>query len=124
MEILLENGIYFDKINDVFEMFIIHDDWLFYRLKPDYIENGYKDPNEHLIEPCENYDKMVCLVKIYNYTVFESIYWVDNETFNENKENKTLGVMVKDIVFNDTNFNNDSNETNFIYGHSSSSESN
>lgn len=124
MDILLKKGIYFESINEVFDVFNIDHDWLFYRLRNDYIENGYIDKNEYLIEPCEGYEDMICLVKIYNVKDLESNYWIENNVYDQHKTAGTLHNIIDNIINNvDEENSSEDNQNNFDYKYSSENDS-
>lgn len=130
-EVLKKNKIYFcEEINDkktssviamldCFDIFFLEGEWLFYRLKKDCKERGYIDKYENLIGPCDDYDKMVCLMKIFDgkeiVKNLESSMWIEIEDFNNNKEKNTLNNLINEInniYVNDIHIDNIDNNEN------------
>jgi len=130
-KLLEKNKIYFcEEINniksssvaamlDCFDIYYLNGEWLFYRLKKDCKERGYIDKKEILIGPCEEYDKMVCVMKLFNdkeiIKNIESSLWIEIEDFHANKN--SLDKLINEI--NEINdINNNSIENNNIENNS------
>lgn len=96
-----------------FEIFIVNEGWLFYRLKEDCVERGYLDENECLIGPCDDYSQMICMAKIFDGSepvkYVESLSWIEEEDFHLNRNNGTLLQLIDEICKIDDN-NDDSHD--------------
>lgn len=84
-----------------FDIFIVEEGWLFYRLKDHCKEIGYIDEDECLIGPCDGYDKMICLAKMYDGDIpvnyIESLSWVEESDFYQHRKNGTIGTLINEI---------------------------
>ena len=112
-KVLTNSKVYFCKKNndittssvkvmlECFDVFIIEEGWLFYRLREDCVEKGYLDKDECMIGLCEEYDQMICMGKIFNNDVpveiFESMTWIEEDEFNLNKKNGTLKLLINEM---------------------------
>lgn len=84
-----------------FEIFIVEEGWLFYRLKENCVEKGYLDENECLIGPCDDYSQMICMAKIFDggevVKNVESSSWIEEEDFYLSRNNGTLRQLIDEI---------------------------
>ena len=112
-KILTENRIYFCEeegkpittssrvMMNCFDVFIIEEGWLFYRLKDDSRERGYLDDDECLIGPCDDYDKMICMAKLFDGDIavnyLESPSWIEEDDFHHNRKRGTLRNLIDEI---------------------------
>ena len=112
-KILSKSGIYFCKVKgnpsttsqnvmmDCFDVFIIEEGWFFYRLTEDCYDRGYLDENEYLIGPCEGYDKMICMAKLFDESdpvdFIDSPSWIEEEEFRLNKRKGTLKDLIQEM---------------------------
>ena len=112
-KILTENRIYFCEeegkpittssrvMMKCFDVFIIEEGWLFYRLKDDCKERGYLDEDECLIGPCDDYDKMICMAKLFEGDLrvkyLESPSWIEEDDFHNNRKRGTLVNLIDEI---------------------------
>lgn len=84
-----------------FDVFIFDDGWLFYRLKEDCYDRGYLDEDEYLIGPCDGYDNMICMAKLFEGTTpvdyVESPSWIEEEDFHYNRKRGTLNHLIEEM---------------------------
>ncbi len=122
-EILTDNRIFFcengtDPITsttrvmmDCFDVFIFEEGWLFYRLKEDCADRGYIDEDECLIGPCEDYDIMICMAKLFDgkqrIKYIESPSWIEEKEFRKSRRNKTLKSLINEMCQINSDDHND-----------------
>jgi hypothetical protein len=91
-----------DTMINCFEIFILEEGWLFYRLVKNCDDKGYLDNDECLIRPCEGYELMICMAKIFEndkpVTFAESPFWVEEKVFYQNRNNGTLRQLINEII--------------------------
>jgi len=112
-KILTENKVYFCEevknpltssfrmMIECFDVFIIEEGWFFYRLKEDCKNRGYLDEDECLIGPCEGYDMMICMAKLFSgdspVAHLESLSWIEEKEFHKSRKRGTLSDLIDEM---------------------------
>lgn len=84
-----------------FDVFIFEEGWLFYRLKEDCYDRGYLDEDEYLIGPCDGYENMICMAKLFESEIpvdyVDSPSWIEEEDFHHHRKRGTLPHLIEEM---------------------------
>ena len=114
-QVLTNNKVFFCKnrnditttsievMKDCFDVFVVEEGWLFYRLTEDCVERGFVDRGECMIGPCDEYDQMICMGKVLDSNgepidIFESSIWIEEDEFNINRRNNTIKSLITELT--------------------------